>query len=102
MKDILNKADKLRTPGEVLLEDFLQPMGLSQKQLAQHLGWTVSRLNEIIKAKRSLSADSALSLAQAFETCPEFWMDLQRDIDLRNAAQSHQTVSKIKAVSVEH
>jgi addiction module HigA family antidote len=80
-------------PGETLLKEFLEPFGLSQRQFAEHLGWTYARLNEIVNKHRGVTADSALSFAEAFGTKPEFWLDLQRDWDLWRAKQSHVPVS---------
>lgn len=82
-------------PGKILLDDFLIPNQIQQKTLATHLGWTYARLNEIINIKRGITADSALSLAQAFDTTPEFWMDLQRDWDLFKAAKNHIKTDRI-------
>ncbi len=79
-------------PGQVLLEKFLMPNQIQQTTLAAHLGWTYARLNEIINVRRGITADSALSLAEAFNTAPEFWMDLQRDWDLYKAAKNHTKV----------
>lgn len=76
-------------PGEILLKDFLGPLGLSQKQFVEHLGWTYARLNEIVNKHRGVTADSALAFAGAFGTEPEFWLDLQRDWDLWRAKQTH-------------
>ena len=69
-------------PGEVLLEEFLKPMGLSQNRLAREIGVPPRRINEIVLAKRSLSADTALRLARFFNTSPQFWLGLQADYDL--------------------
>lgn len=82
-------------PGEVLLKEFLDPRGLSQKQLAEHLGWTYARLNEIINMRRGVTADSALSFAQAFNMQPEFWLNLQRDWDLWHASKTHISVKRL-------
>ena len=79
-------------PGEMLLKEFLQPLEISQKEFAQHLGWTYARLNEIINGKRGISADSALSLADVFQMEPEFWLNLQRDWDLYNALKYHKNI----------
>lgn len=76
-------------PGEILLKDFLEPLNLSQKQFAEHLGWTYARLNEIVNAHRGVTADSALSFAESFGTEPEFWLNLQRDWDLWKARKMH-------------
>ncbi|OAI48509.1 XRE family transcriptional regulator, partial [Gammaproteobacteria bacterium SCGC AG-212-F23] len=62
-------------PGEILLKNFLEPLGLSQKQFAEHLEWTYPRLNEIINMHRGVTADSALAFAGALGMEPEFWLD---------------------------
>jgi antitoxin HigA-1 len=69
-------------PGEVLLEEFLRPMGLSQNRLALSLGVPPRRINEIVTAKRSVTADTALRLARYFHMSPQFWLGLQMDYDL--------------------
>ena len=69
-------------PGEVLLEEFLKPLGLTQVALAQHLGIPVQRVNEIVNGKRGVTPETAWLLAHAFETSPEFWIDLQVAYDL--------------------
>jgi addiction module HigA family antidote len=78
-----------------LLKDFLEPVGLSQKQFAEHLGWTYARLNEIVNMHRGVTADSALAFAESFGTEPEFWLNLQRDWDLWRARQSHVAVKRL-------
>jgi len=69
-------------PGEVLLEEFLKPMKISQNQLGRDLGVSARRINEIIHGKRSITADTALRLARCFGNSPEFWLGLQMDYDL--------------------
>ena len=69
-------------PGEVLLEEFLKPMGLSQNRLALSIGVHPRRINEIVLGKRSVSADTALRLARFFGSTPQFWLGLQTDYDL--------------------
>ena len=83
-------------PGEMLLEEFLAPMDLSQKKFAEHIKWTPARLNEIINGKRGISAESALTLGDAFEMEAEFWLNLQRDWDLWQAQQTHKRVKPLK------
>lgn len=83
-------------PGEILFNNFLKPMNLSQKQFAEHLGWTYARLNEIINMRRGVTADSALSFSEAFNTEPEYWLNLQRDWDLWHATQTHIPVKSLK------
>ena len=72
-------------PGQMLLEEFLMPAHTSQRAFAQKLGWTAAKLNELINAKRSVTADSALDLAKALRTSPELWLNLQMYYDLRRA-----------------
>lgn len=69
-------------PGEVLLEEFLKPMGLSQNQLALKIGVPARRINEIVLGKRRITADTALRLARYFGTTARFWLGLQTDYDL--------------------
>ena len=69
-------------PGEVLAEEFLQPMDISQVRLADHLGIPVQRINELVNGKRGVTPDTAWLLARAFGTTPEFWMNLQVAFDL--------------------
>jgi len=75
-------------PGEILLEEFLKPMGLSQNRLALDIGVHPRRINEIVLRKRSISADTALRLARYFGTSPQFWLGLQRDYDLDLASEA--------------
>ena len=85
-------------PGEILLEDFLVPLGLSQATLARHLGISLVRVNEVINGKRGISAETAWLLAEAFGTSPQFWINLQANYDLAtNRPQRH--VQKIKRAS---
>jgi len=69
-------------PGEILLKEFLEPMGISQNKLAQALHVPARRINEIVLGKRSLTADTALRLARYFGTSPELWLGLQMDYEL--------------------
>jgi addiction module HigA family antidote len=69
-------------PGEVLLEEFLKPMGISQNQLALKIGVPARRINEIVLGKRRITADTALRLARYFGTTAKFWLGLQTDYDL--------------------
>ena len=72
-------------PGEILAEEFLKPMGLSQNALARALGVPPRRINEIVLGKRGITADTALRLARLLKTSPQFWMRLQADWDLHRA-----------------
>ncbi len=69
-------------PGEVLLEEFLIPLGLSQNRLALSIGVPPRRINEIVLRKRRVTAETALRLARFFDTTPQFWLGLQADYDL--------------------
>lgn len=72
-------------PGEIINEDYIVPLGMSVNRLAKGLGIGAARLNEIVRGKRSITADTALRLARYFGTSPEFWLNLQSFYDLRNA-----------------
>ena len=80
----LTTTDLLRNPhpGEILLEEFLTPMGLSQNKLANSLGVPPRRINEIVHGKRRITADTALRLARYFGTTDLFWINLQNSYDL--------------------
>ena len=70
-------------PGEILLEEFMQPLEISQNQLARDLDIPPARINDLIHKKRGITTDTALRLAKYFNTTPEFWLTLQMDYDLR-------------------
>lgn len=74
-------------PGEILLEEFLEPGGMTQTALAEQLGWTRTRLNELIKGKRGITAEAALDLAEALGTTAKLWMNLQATYDLDRAVK---------------
>ncbi|HEV7487736.1 MAG TPA: HigA family addiction module antitoxin [Thermoanaerobaculia bacterium] len=74
-------------PGEILLEEFLRPLGVGQADAARRLGVSLNRLNEIILGKRGISADTALRLGALLKTSPQFWMRLQADWDLHLAME---------------
>ena len=69
-------------PGEILQEEFLVPLGLTQVALARHLGISVQRVNELIRGKRGITPETAWLLSQALGTTPEFWINLQTSHDL--------------------
>lgn len=98
-------------PGEILLEEFLQPMGLSQNKVANDIGVPPRRINEIVHGKRAISADTAVRLARYFGTTEAFWLGLQADYDIeevrkdlgkrldripRHAAQVSVSISKAR------
>jgi addiction module HigA family antidote len=86
-------------PGEILLKDFLEPLELSQKQFAEHLGWTYPRLNEIVNMHRGVTADSALAFSEAFGVEPEFWLNLQCNWDLWHARQTHTAIKLLPQIN---
>lgn len=77
-------------PGEMLLEEFLRPSGLTQVEAARRMRIPLNRLNEIVRGRRGVTADTALRLARLFKTSPEFWMGLQSDWDLWHAAAAQR------------
>ncbi|MHC4433985.1 MAG: HigA family addiction module antitoxin [Planctomycetota bacterium] len=77
-------------PGEILLEEFLEPQGITQAALAEKMGWTKTRLNELIKGKRGITAAAALDLAEALGTSAKLWMNLQATYDLDKAVKARQ------------
>lgn len=72
-------------PGEILIEEFLRPMNISQTRLAQSISVPPRRINEIVLGKRGITADTALRLAKVFGTSVQFWMGLQDEYELREA-----------------
>ena len=76
-------------PGEVLREEFLIPMGISQYRLAKQIGVPAMRISEICAGKRGITADTALSLGRAFGTTPGFWMALQADYETEEILREH-------------
>ena len=81
-------------PGETILEDVLKPWNMSVNQLAKHLGVTATRLNDVVRGRRGITADTALRLARYLGTSAEFWLGLQLEYDLRTARK--QNLKKIE------
>lgn len=75
-------------PGEILLEEFLDPLGMSQAAFAEKIGWTKARLNQLIRGKRGVTAEAALDLAEILGTSPKLWMNFQVTYDLDRAKGS--------------
>ena len=75
------------TPGEILREEFLIPLGMTQKQVADHLACDVKVVNRIVNGRTSVTAEMALKLGAAFRTTPEFWLNAQKAVDLHHAAR---------------
>ncbi len=90
-----NKLEPIH-PGEQLREEFMQPLGLSSNALARALGVTPARINEIVRERRGISADTALRLARYFDTSHAFWMNLQTRYDLQCAEDAAgETIARI-------
>ena len=82
-------------PGETLLHDFMEPLGLTQTTLARALGVTPIRINHIVRGQRSVTADTALRLSRYFGTRPGWWLDLQSHYDLQMAAdEAEERIAK--------
>lgn len=88
-------------PGEILLEEFLKPLNMSQSRLALDIGVHPRRINEIVLGKRSITADTALRLARYFGNSPQFWLGLQMDYDLDMAADllGNRLEREVKAIA---
>lgn len=84
-------------PGEVLLEEYLRPLGIPQVRLAEHLHIPVQRVNELIRGKRGVTPETAWLLSQAFSTTPEFWLNLQAAYDLAKSRPPHRVTALRKA-----
>lgn len=82
------------TPGEILHEEFLVPLRMTQKRLADHLGCDVKVVNRIVNGRSAVTAEMALRLGAAFRTSPEFWLDAQKACDLHAARRSARSLPK--------
>jgi addiction module HigA family antidote len=80
------------TPGEILFEDYMKPMGLSQNALARALDVPPRRINEIIHGKRAITLDTSLRLGRYFGQSPRFWLNIQNECDLRNAQKLQEEI----------
>ncbi len=91
-------AERLKNipPGEILLEEFLKPLGISQDKIAQDIGVTPRQINEIVSGRKNITADTAIRLAYYFDTSEEFWMGLQDNYELEEAGYSLRP--KLKAI----
>src|SRR5216684_8814675 len=90
----LTRRREPTTPGEILHEEFLLPLGMTQKQLADHLGCDVKVINRIVNGRTSVTAEMALKLGATFRTSPEFWLNAQRAVDLYQAASRVRTLPR--------
>jgi addiction module HigA family antidote len=80
------------SPGEILREEFLKPLGLTQRQVADHLGYEVKVINRIVNGRTGVTPEMALKLGAAFRTSPEFWLNAQKAVDLYRAAKALGTL----------
>ena len=85
-------------PGEILSEDFLIALGVTQVALAEHIGVPVQRINEIVRGKRGITPETAWLLSQAFGTSPEFWTNLQSNYDLAKSRPEKKWVKPLPRV----
>ena len=92
----------LVTPGEILLEEWLKPMGVSQYRIALEIGVSPRRINEIVHGKRAITADTALRLARFFGTDAQSWLNLQTLYDLRVAQRTSARKIEREIVPAEH
>jgi len=76
---------KPTTPGEILQEEFLKPLHMTQRELAEHLGCDVKVINRIVNGRTSVTAEMALKLSASFQTSPDFWLNAQQAVDLHEA-----------------
>lgn len=82
------------TPGEILKEEFLHPLDMTQADLAKHLGCDIKVINRIVNARTSITAEMALRLAATFNTSPEFWLNAQKAVDLHKASKKIKNLPK--------
>lgn len=82
------------TPGEILNEEFLKPLGMTQAQLASHIGCDVKVINRIVNGRTSVTADMAIRLGAALRMTPEFWLNAQQAVDLYRATRRMRRVPK--------
>jgi len=83
---VSTKLDNM-TPGEILLEDYMTPMGFTQSSLARAIGVPPRRINEIVHGRRAITLDTSLRLGRYFGQSPRFWLNIQTECDLRNSAK---------------
>jgi len=81
----MKRKRKPTTPGKILREEYLLPLGMTQKELADHIGCDVKVINRLVNGRTSVSAEMALRLGATFRTSPEFWLNAQKAVDLFRA-----------------
>ena len=90
----LTRRREPTTPGEILREEFLIPLSMTQKRLADHLGCDVKVINRIVNGRSSVTAEMALKLGATFRISPEFWLNAQKAVDLHQAARHLSNLPK--------
>ncbi len=96
----MSKAHAPIHPGEILLEEFLEPFGVSQYELAKVIGVSPRRINEIVHGTRSITPDTALRLSRAFDVSDRFWLNLQNRFDIETQREAlASTLSEIKTLN---
>ena len=88
-------------PGEILLEEFMKPLSISQNKLSRDINVPVGRINDIVHGRRSITANTALRLGKFFATTPDFWLGLQLDYDLRRARRDFWPEEENKVRTIE-
>jgi addiction module HigA family antidote len=97
---MLPKNRRPSHPGEIIRFEYLEPLNLTQQKLADAIGVTRVRINEIILGKRSVTPDTAFRLAKFFNTTPDFWINLQMNVDMWDTLQTHKNeYNKIRGVA---
>lgn len=86
-------------PGEILQEEYLTPLGLTQKELADHIGHDVKVINRLVNGRTRVTAPLALKLAAALDTSPEFWLNAQKAVDLYEATRSIGKLPKVLVIN---
>ncbi|MBC2704196.1 HigA family addiction module antitoxin [Desulfobacula sp.] len=85
-------------PGEILLEEFIKPLGISQYRLAKDINVSQMKISEIVNKKRRVTVDTALRLSKYFGVSPEFWMGIQNDYDIENAMDNKEVYNTIEKI----
>lgn len=99
MDELRIPTDRMPTPpGEMLLEEFLEPLGMTQAELAERIGVSYVRLNEIINSRRGITPSTALRLAKAFGTSPQFWLAGQLALDLYRASHDEKEIREVERI----
>jgi addiction module HigA family antidote len=91
---LIRRARKPTSPGEILRDEFLIPLGMTQRQLADHLGCDVKVVNRLVNGRTSVTAEMALKLGATFRTTPGFWLNAQKAVDLYIAARRLKVLPK--------